>query len=90
MTHPTKQFPFDANYDFEFRPETYWLDVPTDETFLSNIRGTARRQIAERALEGEELERLGGDELYREAMASCSKSTSTKRTARAGAGSIGR
>jgi hypothetical protein len=68
MTRPTKHFSFDADYDFGFRPVTYWPDVPTDETFLSNIRGTARRQIAERALAGEELERLGDDDLYKGAM----------------------
>jgi hypothetical protein len=68
MTRPTKHFSFDADYDFAFRPATYWPDVPTDETFLSNIRSTARREIAERALAGEELERLGDAELYKGAM----------------------
>ncbi len=68
MTRPSKQFPFDANYDFEFRPESYWPDLPGEKGFVSKIRGTARRQIAERSLAGEELERIGDDDLYREAM----------------------
>lgn len=65
---PSKSFPFDSKYDFSFRPETYWPDLPSEEEVLSRIKGTARRDIARRALAGEELERLGDQELYRDAM----------------------
>jgi len=65
---PSYQFASDLNYDFSFRPETYWPDLPGEKSFLSQIKGTQRRDIARRALAGEELERLGDDSLYREAM----------------------
>lgn len=65
---PSKQFTFDGLFDFSYRPASYWHDLPDEEAFLSRIRGTLRRNIARRAMKGEELPRLGGDELYREAM----------------------
>jgi hypothetical protein len=65
---PTRHFAFDDKYDFGYRPASYWEQVPGDLTLLAKIRGTARRRIAERALEGEQLPRLGDEELYREAM----------------------
>lgn len=65
---PTKTYPFDDSYDFAFRPATYWLDLPSEEAITSKIPGTARRDVARRALEGEELPRIGSEELYREAM----------------------
>lgn len=65
---PSKQCAFDLDYDFSFRPASYWPDAPSAEALLSRIPGTQRRDIASRALQGEELPRLGGDELYREAM----------------------
>jgi hypothetical protein len=65
---PTRRFAFDSKYDFGYRPPTYWEELPGDLTLLTKIRGSARRRIAERALEGEQLPRLGGDELYREAI----------------------
>jgi hypothetical protein len=65
---PTKRFPFDDKYDFSYKPDTYWPQLPSEQTLLSTIEGTARRDIARRALEGEKLPRLSGDELYREAM----------------------
>jgi hypothetical protein len=63
---PKKQFPFDDRYDFSYRPATYWPELPTENTLLSKIKGTQRRDIARRALEGEKLQRLGGDDLFRE------------------------
>jgi hypothetical protein len=65
---PRKRFDFDAAYDFSFRPETYWPDLPSEQGVVSQIKGTARRDIARRALAGEDLPRLEDEELYREAM----------------------
>jgi hypothetical protein len=65
---PTRRFAFDDKYDFGYRPATYWEELPGDRTLLAKIRGTARRRIAERALDGEQLPRLCGEELYREAI----------------------
>jgi hypothetical protein len=68
VTTPSMSYPFGENYDFSFRPDTYWPNAPTTGSFLSQIRGTARRDIARRALEGEELVRLDGPELYAQGM----------------------
>jgi hypothetical protein len=67
-SRPTTRFPFDSDFDFSFRPDSYWPDIPGDEAIVGRIKGTARRDIATRALDGEQLERLGDDELYRETM----------------------
>jgi len=68
MSRPALQFPFDSEFDFSFRPDSYWPQTPTEETVLAGIKGTARRDVARRALEGEELVRLGDDALYEGAM----------------------
>lgn len=65
---PSEQFPFDSTFDFSFRPPSYWPDIASEEGFLSRIKGTQRRDIARRALQGEQLPRLGDDELYHDAM----------------------
>jgi len=52
---PKKAFPFDDQFDFDFRPETYWPALPTEHSVLEEIPGTARREIGERALRGERL-----------------------------------
>jgi hypothetical protein len=65
---PSREFPFDSRYDFAFRPETYWPEFASEEDVLSRIKGTARREIVRRALAGEELERLGDNQLYHDAM----------------------
>jgi hypothetical protein len=63
-----KSCPFDREFDFDFRPPGYEPEFPTEEAFLSRIKGMARRDIARRALDGEELVRLGDEDLYRGAM----------------------
>jgi hypothetical protein len=65
---PTRRNDFDDDFDFAFRPATYWEEIPGDLTLLTKIRGAARRRVAERALAGEQLPRLGDEERYREAM----------------------
>ncbi len=49
--HPSKRFTFDSNYDFSYRPETYWPDLPTEETVLAQVKGTVRRNVARALLE---------------------------------------
>jgi hypothetical protein len=66
VTTPTKRFSFDANYDFTFRPATYWPDIPTSETDLSNIQGSARRRLLASAVEGAGREGVDESELDRE------------------------
>lgn len=65
---PGRAFPFDDDFDFSFRPASYWPDLPTAEVFLSRVRGVARRAAAKRVLDGENLPRLGGEDLYRDAV----------------------
>ena len=48
---PSKQFAFDSGYEFTFRPETYWPDLPTEETVLAKVKGTVRRDVARALLE---------------------------------------
>jgi hypothetical protein len=67
-SRPTRHCPFDADFDFSFRPDSYWPDIAGDEAIVGRIKGTARRDIATRVLDGEQLERLGDDDLYRGAM----------------------
>lgn len=65
---PTLRHVFDDRYDFDYRPATYFPELPSIEELLSKIKGTARRDVARRALAGEQLPHLGDDELYREAI----------------------
>ena len=54
--HEARQsFPFDAAFDFEQRPETYWPQTPTERTVLATVNGTVRRDLAKVALETGEL-----------------------------------
>lgn len=46
---PTKRFAGDERFDFAFRPDTYWPDLPTEET-VSDVKGTVRRDVARRLL----------------------------------------
>lgn len=69
-SRPTRHCPFDSAFDFSFRPDSYWPGIPGDEAIVGRIKGTAKRDIATRALDGEQLERLGDDDLYRGAMES--------------------
>ena len=41
---------FDSEFDFSFRPETYWPETSTEQTVLAKIPGTVRRKAAEQAL----------------------------------------
>jgi hypothetical protein len=52
---PIKVFPFDDQFDFDFRPETYWSELPSERSILGQIPGTVRRAIGEDALRGERL-----------------------------------
>lgn len=38
-------------HSFAFRPATYWPHVPTEETVLAQVKGTARRDVARALLE---------------------------------------
>lgn len=49
--YPSKPFPFDRDYDFSYRPETYWPDLPAEETVLAKVKGTARREAARALME---------------------------------------
>ena len=51
MRYPTRRYPFDAKYDFSYRPETYWPETPSEETVLATVKGTARRDLARQAIE---------------------------------------
>jgi hypothetical protein len=52
---PQRQFPFDQQFDFSFRPSTYWPDLPSEQSVVSQIKGTVRRSVARRVLEGEAI-----------------------------------
>jgi hypothetical protein len=43
----------EIDFDFEFRPATYWPELPSEQTVLGKIQGEARRSLAERALKGD-------------------------------------
>ena len=51
MGKPTQRFAGDERFDFAFRPDTYWPDLPTEETVLSDVKGTVRRDVARRLLD---------------------------------------
>jgi tetratricopeptide (TPR) repeat protein len=58
MPRPRKRFPFDSKYDFSYQPESYWPETPTEATTLAKVKGTARRDLARRALaEGKDAPR---------------------------------
>lgn len=64
--YPNKSFPFDASYDFSFRPETYWPEFPTEETMLAQVKGTTRREAAAALLdEPSEIGEEGADFLLK-------------------------
>jgi hypothetical protein len=64
--YPNKPFPFDAAYDFSFRPETYWPELPTEETVLAQVKGTTRREAAAALLdEPSEMGEEGADFLLK-------------------------
>jgi len=50
---PIKIFPFDNGFDFDFRPDAYWSELPSERSVLDQIPGTVRRAIAEDTLNGE-------------------------------------
>lgn len=45
----------DTDIDLSFRPGTYWPGSPDREMLLSRIQGKARRELARKALEEEEV-----------------------------------
>jgi hypothetical protein len=51
MAGPRQRFAFDSDYDFSYRPESYWPDTPNEETTLAKVKGTARRDLARHALQ---------------------------------------
>ena len=48
---PSKRFAFDADYDFSYRPSTYWTDLPTENSVIGEVKGTVRRDAARRLLD---------------------------------------
>jgi tetratricopeptide (TPR) repeat protein len=60
--------PFDAEFDFDFRPPTYWPELPSEETVLSQIKGTVRRDLAEGMLKGKPLPSPGVDFVFEESL----------------------
>jgi hypothetical protein len=40
-------------FDLDFRPPTYWPDLPNEQTVLAQVKGTVRQEIARQLLEGE-------------------------------------
>jgi hypothetical protein len=48
---PKVQSSPDAEFDFAFRPKTYWPETPTEATVLGQVKGAVRRRAAARALE---------------------------------------
>jgi hypothetical protein len=48
---PRKRSVFDSRYDFSYRPETYWPNLPTEESTLAKVKGSVRRDVARSLLE---------------------------------------
>lgn len=45
---------FVGDFDFDYRPKTYWPVSPTRAELLSRVKGRVRRRLAEQALAGGE------------------------------------
>lgn len=48
-------------FNFDQRPDTYWPALPNEQTVLSQVHGTVRRELAARLLEGEASPPPGAD-----------------------------
>jgi hypothetical protein len=42
-----------SDFDFDYRPETYWPDDDSPTKRIAKIKGAVRRKIAKETLEGE-------------------------------------
>jgi len=60
--------PFDAEFDFAFRPQTYWPELPSEETIHAQVKGTVRRDLAKGMLEGEPWMDAGADFVLEESL----------------------
>jgi hypothetical protein len=60
--------PFDARFDFDFRPQTYWPELPSEQTVRAQIKGTVRRDLAGGMLEGEPPMAAGVDFVFAESL----------------------
>jgi hypothetical protein len=60
--------PFDAEFDFAFRPQTYWPGLPSEETIHAQIKGTVRRDLAKGMLEGKPSTIAGADFAFEESL----------------------
>lgn len=45
-----RAFHFDGRFDFDYRPEKYWPELPTEETVVAKVKGTVRRNVARQLL----------------------------------------
>jgi hypothetical protein len=69
-SYPIRRFEADSRFDFDwdYRPERYWRSLPDEQSLLANVKGTVRREIAQRVLDGEVIPGVPGSEEYRAAI----------------------